>query len=336
MPHTFSITGATGFVGSHAAEALAATGGTIRALAREGADTALLQKLGAQIIRGDLTDGEAIKRAVEGVDVVVHCGAKVGDWGHVDEYRKVNVEGLRLLLDAVKGKPLHRFVHVSSLGVYAARHHYGTDETEPLPDNHIDGYTQTKVESEKLALEYHRKHGVPVTILRPGFVYGPRDRAVLPRLVDRLKERSVIYISRGKYALNTTYVGNIADAIALAVDNPTAVGEVFNITDGEFVSKRRFFETVADGVGVKRPKMSVPVWFARFLANWRESVFRRKNKPHPPRITQAQLKFAGLNLDFSIAKARMKLGYTPRVLFDEGMKKAIESYLASRQPKDIS
>src|SRR5439155_8234197 len=146
--------GATGFVGSHAAEALAATGGTIRALARDGADTSALEKLGAQIVRGDLTDAKAIARAVEGVDVVIHCGAKVGDWGHVDEYRKVNVKGLRLLLDAVTGKPLARFVHVSTLGVYAARHHYGTDETEPLPASHIDGYTQSKVEAEKLALEY--------------------------------------------------------------------------------------------------------------------------------------------------------------------------------------
>ena len=120
--------------------------------------------------------------------------------------------------------PLHRFVHVSTLGVYEARHHYGTDETEPLPDKHIDGYTQSKVEAERLALQYHRKQGVPVVILRPGFVYGPRDRTVLPRLADRLRERSVIYIARGKYALNTTFVGNIADAVVLAIDSPERRG----------------------------------------------------------------------------------------------------------------
>jgi nucleoside-diphosphate-sugar epimerase len=280
------------------------------------------------VIRGDLTDADALKQAVEGCDVVIHCAAKVGDWGPVDEYRKVNVEGLRNLLDAVIARPLHRFVHVSTLGVYAARHHHGTDETEPLPNDHIDGYTQSKVEAERLALEYHRRQKVPVTILRPGFVYGPRDRTVLPRLAARLKERSVIYIARGRHALNTTFVGNIADAVLLAIDAPEAVGEVFNITDGEFVSKRRFFETVADGLGLPRPRgfPPVPVWLARMLANWREGVFRRNNKPNPPRITQAQLKFAGLNLDFSIAKARTKLGYSPRVLFDEGMKQALDWY----------
>lgn len=330
MPHSHLITGATGFVGSHVAEALAARGDAVRALVREGSDTALLEKLGVKLVRGDLTNAEALVRAADGVDVVVHCAAKVGDWGHVDEYRTVNVEGLRLLLDAVTGRPLHRFVHVSSLGVYAARHHFGTDETEPLPDNHIDGYTQSKVETEKLALDCQRKHGVPVTVLRPGFIYGPRDRSILPRLADRLREKSVIYIARGKYALNTTYVGNLVDAILLAIDSPAAVGEVFNITDGEFVTKRRFFEAVADGLKLPRPKMSVPVFLARFLANWRERVFRKKNKPHPPRITQAQLKFAGLNLDFSIAKARLKLGYAPRVHFEQGMLLALESFQASR------
>ncbi|HEY1186321.1 MAG TPA: NAD-dependent epimerase/dehydratase family protein [Gemmata sp.] len=327
MPHTILLTGATGFVGSHIAEALARAGHTVRALVRQGSDTGFLASLGVTVVSGDLTDLEALGRAADGCDVVVNCAAKVGDWGHVDGYRAVNVEGLRHLFDATLGKPLHRFVHISSLGVYEARHHYGTDETEPLPNDHIDGYTQSKVEAERLALQYHRKQKVPVVILRPGFVYGPRDRTVLPRLADRLKERSVIYIARGRFALNTTYVGNIADAVLLALDAPAegVVGEVFNITDGEFVSKRKFFETVADGLGLKRPRgfPPVPVWLARVMANWRESTFRRLNKPHPPRITQAQLKFAGLNLDFSIAKARTKLGYAPRVLFDEGMKRAL-------------
>lgn len=328
MPHSYLITGATGFVGSHVAEVLAKSGAAVRAVVRPGTDAAFVEQLGVNVVRGEFSDPAVLGPALAGVDVVVHCAAKVGDWGAVDEYRTVNVEGLRALLDAVTGRPLHRFVHMSSLGVYEARHHHGTDESEPLPASHIDGYTQSKVEAERLALQYHRKQNVPVTVLRPGFVYGPRDRAVLPRIVGRLKERSVIYIAGGRHALNTTYAGNIADAVPLAVDNPAAVGEVFNITDGEFVSKRRFFETIADGLGLSRPRgfPPVPVWLARVMANWREGKFRREGRPNPPRITQAQLKFAGLNLDFSIAKARTKLGYTPRVTFDPGMQATLEWY----------
>ncbi|MCS7022928.1 MAG: NAD-dependent epimerase/dehydratase family protein [Gemmataceae bacterium] len=327
-PYKVLVTGATGFVGSHVVEELCRRGDQVRALVRPGADANLLESWGATVVRGDLTDPASLASAVDGVEVVVHCAAKVGDWGPVEEYRRVNVEGLRALCDAVLGKPLHRLVHLSTLGVYAAQHHFGTDESEPLPDQHIDGYTQSKVEAERLALQYHRKQQVPVVVLRPGFVYGPRDRTLLPRLVARLREGSVLYIAGGRYALNTTYVGNLVQAIVLAMEAPAerVVGEIFNITDGEFVSKRVFFETVADGLGLPRPRSfpSVPLWLARILAHWRESKFRRENRPYPPRLTQAQLKFAGLNLDFSIAKARQVLGYDPATSFQEGMRRTLE------------
>ncbi len=327
---TYLITGGTGFVGSHVAEAAVRRGHRVRCLARPSADTTFLKSVGAEIVPGGLSDPTGLADALAGVDVVVHSAAKVGDWGHVDEYRQVNVEGLRYLLDAVVGKPLTRFVHLSSLGVYEARHHFGTTEAEPLPEFHIDGYTQSKVEAEALAAKYYREKKVPVTILRPGFIYGPRDRNVLPKLVDQLREGWIIYIAKGKYALNTTYVGNLVDAIFLAAENPKAVGEIFNITDGEFVPKRRFFETIADGLGIPRPKRNIPLFLGRFLANWRESVFRKKNKPHPPRITQAKLKFAGLNLDFSIGKARTELGYSPATSFADGMQAALEWYKATK------
>ena len=321
---TFFITGATGFVGSHVAERVRQQGHTARCLVRASGDTAFLKSIGAEMVVGELTDAAVLNAALAGVDVVVHSAAKVGDWGPVDDYRQVNVEGLRALLDAVKGKPITRFVHVSSLGVYEARHHYGTDETEPLPALHIDGYTQSKVEAEALALEYWRSEKVPVTVLRPGFIYGPRDRSVLPRLIERLKAGSVVYIARGRHALNTTFVGNLVDAILIAATHPAAVGEVFNITDGEFVSKRKFFETVADGLGLPRPKRTIPLFLAKVLAKWRERAFRKRNSPTPPRLTQAVLKFAGLNLDYSIGKARTVLGYSPRTGFDDGMKRAID------------
>ena len=330
----YFITGGTGFVGSHIAEKLRSGGHAVRCLSRSNSDTVFLRSIGCEIVSGDLTDKATLANAVEGADCVIHSAAKVGDWGPVEEYRQVNVEGLRNLLDACVGKPLKRFVHVSSLGVYEARHHYGTDEREPLPESHIDGYTQSKVETEKLALTYFHQKGVPLTVVRPGFVYGPRDRSVLPRLIERLKKGSIIYIARGQYALNTTYVGNLVDAILLACDHPAAPGEVFNITDGEFVSKRRFFESIADGMGIPRPKRNIPLFLARFLARWRERVFRRKNKPHAPLITQVSLKFAGLNLDFSIAKARTQLGYSPAVGFNDGMAKTVAWF--KEQPKSSS
>jgi nucleoside-diphosphate-sugar epimerase len=325
MP-TCLITGATGFVGGHLAEACAGRGYTVRALARAGSDTVSLENQGATLVRGDMTDPATVREAVEGADVVFHCAARVGDWGPVEEYRAVNVEGLRHLLEAVKGRPLRRFVHFSTLGVYAARHHYATDESEPLPERQLDGYTQSKAEAEQLALSYHKEHGVPVVVLRPGFVYGPHDRTVLPKLLQALHEGRVRYIAGGKYAMNTIYVGNLVEAALLAAEKDGAVGQVYNLTDGDVVSKKRFIDTVADGLGAPRPRRSVPLWLARFVAWVVEGHARRRNRPTAPPLTQARLKFLGLNLDFSIEKARRELGYAPRWGFDAGMAETLAWY----------
>jgi nucleoside-diphosphate-sugar epimerase len=327
MTTTYLITGATGFVGSHLAEACQARGFTIRALVRSTSDTDLLKRLGAELHQGDLNEAAAVRAAVDGADVVVHCAAKVGDWGPPADYRAVNVEGLRTLLEACRGRPLRRLVYLSTLGVYAARHHYGTDESEPLPDAHMDGYTQSKVEAEKLAREYHRRHGVPVAVLRPGFIYGPRDRTLLPRLIENLKAGKVRWLGGGRGALNTIYVANLVDAIFLALDRPEAVGQVYNLTDGEFITKRRFLEALVNGLGLPRIRpVGLPLWLARPLAMWMEKKARRKGALTPPRLTQARLKFLGLNLDFSIARARRELGYQPRVSFEQGIQETIAWY----------
>jgi nucleoside-diphosphate-sugar epimerase len=287
----------------------------------------LLEQFGTVLVRGELGDPASLRQALDGADVVLHCAAKVGDWGPVEDYRTVNVDALRTLLETCRGRSLHRFVHMSSLGVYAARHHYGTDESEPLPRHHVDGYTQTKVEAEELVLRYHREHGIPVVVLRPGFVYGPRDRTVLPRLIDNLRRGKVRYIGDGSRALNTIYVGNLVAAVFQAVDRPEAVGQIYNLTDGEAVSKRRFIESIADGVGVPRPKpVGVPLRLARILAWWQEGRARRHNSPKPPRLTQGRLKFLGLNLDFSIEKARRELAYQPSFSFDQGMRETVAWY----------
>lgn len=328
----YFITGATGFVGGHVAEACAARGHTVSALVRPESDVALLERLGVALRRGDLTDPNAVREALADIDVVVHCAAKVGDRGPVEEYRAVNVEALRGLLDACKGRPLHRFIHMSSLGVYEARHHHGTDESEPLPAAHIDGYTQTKVEAEHVAREYHEKHHVPVVILRPGFVYGPRDRVVLPKLIRKMATGKVHYLGGDRRALNTIYIGNLLDALFLAVERPQAVGQAYNLTDGEPVSKRRFFEAVADGMGLKKSKQLLPRPVAAAVV-WllRKHVIRATRAGRKPVISHAQFKFLLLNLDFSIDKAKRELGYQPRYGFDEGMKETLDWY---RQHRD--
>jgi nucleoside-diphosphate-sugar epimerase len=332
MSSRYLVTGATGFVGGHVAEAFVKRGWPVSTIARPASDTKLLDELGVTVHRGDLTDARVVADAVADVDAVVHCAAKVGDWGPVSDYRAVNVEGLRTLLDACKGQALSRFVHLSTLGVYAARHHYGTDESEPLPAKHADGYSQSKVEAEQLALRYYKDLGVPVVVLRPGFVYGPRDRTVLPRLLENLRKGLVRYPgAKGRRALNTIFVGNLVQAIFLALENDQAVGQVYNLTDGEAVSKRRFIEYVADALGLPRPWRAPPLWLARFLTWLIEGWAKLRGAKEAPLYTKARLKFLGFNLDFSMDKARRELGYHPRTSFDDGMYETMAYYKKQAQ-----
>jgi nucleoside-diphosphate-sugar epimerase len=334
MPARYLITGATGFVGGHVAEACVQRGHPVVSIARPTSDTALLQSWGVTIHRGELGDPQLVRKALEDVDVVVHCAAKVGDWGPVEDYRPVNVEALRVLLDACKGQALSRFIHMSSLGVYPMRHHHGTDETCPLPRRHRDAYSTTKVEAEQLALGYYRDFGVPVVILRPGFIYGPRDQAVMPRIIEGLRAGTMRYPgARGQRALNTIFIKNLVDAVFLAAQNQQAVGQAYNLTDGEFVSKRRFVEAVADAMGLPHPHLTPPFWLS-WLVTWGfEKAARLRGAKQAPIFNFTRLKFMGYNLDFSIEKARRELGYRPRVDFSDAIHETMAWYKTQWKPQ---
>ena len=276
----YLITGATGFVGGHIAEACVRRGQALRVIARPSGDVRLLVNMGARVLRGELSDPHLVRQAVEDVDVIVHCAAKLGEWGPVEEFREVNVDCLRILLDACKGHALTRFIHMSSLGVYAARHHFGTAETEPLPKRHRDGYSQSKVEAEQLVFRYYHDFGIPVVVLRPGFIYGPRDHAVVADLIKNLRAGTVRYPgARGQRALNTIFIRNLIDAVFLAVDRDQAVGQAYNLTDGEFVSKRRFIEAVADAMDLPRPTRTPPYWLGWIVTWLYEKCARPPGRP---------------------------------------------------------
>jgi nucleoside-diphosphate-sugar epimerase len=329
-PRTIFITGATGLVGSHAAEEALSRGHRVKALVRPSSDTRLLDQWGVQKVVGDLEDKNALRQGVAGADWVFNCAAKVGDWGTLEEFRRLNVEALRLLLDAASEARIDRFVHVSSLGVYEGRDHFGSDETVPPAAQSLDAYTRSKVEAEALALEYDKTRDLPVSIVRPGFIYGPRDRTVLPKLLDVLRNGRFFYFGSGEQVLNCIYVKNLVQGIFLAAESSRAAGEVFNITDGGRVTKRQFVGRVAELSGLKPPRRRIPLWLAWTLAVLMERRAKRKNSPVPPLVNKARYKFLGLNLDFSIEKARRVLGYDPRFTTEEGLVASLSDIAAGR------
>ena len=330
------VTGATGLVGSHVAERLRAdSGGTggvaVRCVLRDPGAGGFLRDLGCEVVPGDVTDRASLKTAAAGVTHAVHCAAKVGDWGPVADYRAVNVAGTENLLNALAAEwgstpdpAARRLVHVSSLGVYEARDHHGTDESAPLSFSGIDGYTRTKAESEDLVLDGpHGARLVPAVAVRPGFVYGPRDRAVLPKLVDRLRSGGFAFLGDGEALLNNVHAANVADAVAAALTAPDAEGKAYNLTDGRLVTRKEFVGVICEAAGLDPPTRHVPLPVARALAKTLETTYRLLGKDHAPLLSSARVKFLGLNLDFSIDRAKADLGYTADRLFHEAMPGAV-------------
>jgi 2-alkyl-3-oxoalkanoate reductase len=325
------VTGGTGLVGSHLIEQACRRGFRVRALVRSPESAKQLSDWGAELVAGDLGEPASLKQAVEGATVIVHCAAKVGDWGPTESYRTINVHGLeQLLLAAESAGALKRFVHISSLGVYQARDHYGTDETERTSTTGIDGYTLTKVEAENLVLDHIRDKKLPAVVLRPGFIYGPRDRSVLPRLLERVKSGVFAFLGPPDKLMNNTYVKNLVGAIFLAIERDDAVGQVYNITDGRLVTKQEFVETAAKFAGYPVPTKIVPLGVAKLLAKVLESVWKLLGKKEAPLLSSARIKFLGLNLDYCIDKARRDLGYDPQIDYQTAMRETIDWFRAQK------
>jgi nucleoside-diphosphate-sugar epimerase len=331
MSKTIFVTGGSGLVGSHAVEEALARGHRVRTLVRRSSDTRWLDERGVEKVVGDLEDADSLRRGVEGADWVFNCAAKVGDWGTLEEFRRLNVEAFRLLLDAALEAKVARFVHVSSLGVYEGRDHHGTDETTPPAADSLDAYTRSKTEAEALALSYVPR-GLAVSVVRPGFIYGERDRTVLPKLLKSLRRGIFAYFGSGEQALNCIYVKNLVHGIFLAAEVPAAVGEVFNLTDGARVSKRQFVGRVAELAGLRPPRRRIPLWLARFLSERMEKRAKRRGATEPPLINKARYKFLGLNLDYSIDKARTVLGYEPPFTTEEGLVAAMIEHAPAATP----
>lgn len=321
---TVLVTGATGLVGRCLVRQAAAAGYQVQAMVRPGSDRSVLAGAPVKFVEADLADSETISPALATANVVVHAAAHVGDWGPAEDYRAINVVALEhMLYAAERSGRLRRWIQISSLGVYPARHHFGTDETVAPDLAGLDGYTRTKAEAELVIERHVRDHGLPAVVLRPGFIYGPGDRHALPRIVERLKKGKMRFLGRGDRLLNNTSVENLCDAILLAIETPGIEGQTFNIRDERLVTREEFINTVADYLGAPHPK-HVPEWLGRLLVGPMERIAKLGGQKTPPMLTQAQIKFMTLNLDYSIAKAKRMLGYQPRVDFKDGIVEALD------------
>jgi nucleoside-diphosphate-sugar epimerase len=313
------------------AERLVAAGRRVRALVRPGSHTAFLETLGVELVRGDLTSREDCARAVRGVDTVYHAAAKVGDWGRWSEFQTHCVEATRHLATAATDAGVRRFLHISSTSAYGhpSDRPEPIDETTPMGQNLWvwDPYTWSKVESERVLWELAATGGLPLTVIRPSWLYGERDRTTVARLVDRLLRRRFPMIGPGDNPLSAVYAGTVADAALLAAADPGSVGEAYNITNQGRITQAEFLNLFAEACGAPRVVRHVPYRLVYTAAFVLEAHGRLTGRPRPPLITRYATWLMGRYLEYSTEKARTRLGWRPTHTYPETIGRSVRWYL---------
>ena len=313
------VTGGTGFLGSHLVEALLARGENVRALIRPTSNKTFLESLGVELACGDLKDIQSLKRAMQGIERVFHSAAFAADWGSWEIFRCANVTGTSNLLQAALEADISKFIHVSTTDVYG-HPDYPADEDAPFRLRRWP-YGDTKIESERLVWMYYEQHGLPVTIVRPVSIYGPRSPSLVLEIVELLKRGKMVNIGKSDKPAGLTYVTNVVDVILLAAENENSIGQAYNACDGSDITWRQYVNRLAEIVGVTSPRIVIPYRLA-YLAGWAlEKIYGILRIKTRPLLTRMAVELFGTNQGFSIEKARRELGYEPNVDFDEGMRR---------------
>lgn len=310
-------------MGRQLVQRLAAQGDEVTALVWPAVTGETLRHLPVRIVAGDICDQESVMQAVKGQDTVYHCAGKVDDWGPREGYYIVNVEGTRNMLDASRAAGVRHVIYVSSLAVLGVPKTNPVDEAEPYTDIFFNPYQETKILSEKLVREFYAGHRLPVTIIRPGILWGLGDTTIFPRMERIAKLHLLVPIGKGDNIICLTYVPNLIDALVLAARVERPSDQIYHITDTEHITSKRYFSELAAIIGVKQLRGSLPLSLACATAQLSETasrLFQAAGIQLPPLITRYGITLWSTTIIAPPTKAREQLGYEQKVFFDEGMK----------------
>ncbi len=322
---TILVTGATGFVGAAATRRLIDEGRPVRAFVR---DAGKLERLGLKVgdvVVGDITDPAAIDRALDGVEAVLAIAGTFREPNLSDEqYRTINVEAVRILLEAAAKHSVRRIIHCSTVGIHGNIEGPPASETAQI---HPDGiYEVTKAEGDRLVRELGRKLGIQVIVLRPTPIYGPGDTRLL-KLFKLARKSPMILLGDGKAGYHLVHINDLVDAFMLALDDQGTPGEAYIIGGPEQPSLNKLIAVLAEILGQPNPRiLRLPAKPVRLLGHACE-ILCRPFGVDPP-IYRRRVDFFINNRSYDITKARTELGYNPKVKMREGLKQTADWYSA--------
>jgi nucleoside-diphosphate-sugar epimerase len=296
-----AVTGASGFVGGCVARFLIRHGHDVVALGQRPASG--LRWPFATYVQWDLCSGPI---AMQDIDGVVHCAARVGQWGPEGNYRAVNVDGTRAVLETFRDAA--RFVHISTASVYAIdQPRVNVPEDARIGEPLMTSYARTKAEAERILTA----SGRAVVILRPHAVYGPGDTTLLPRVLAARRFGWLPVPGDGQNRISVTSVFNLAHAVQLALERALP-SSVFNVADDENPTIDDMLRTMLRRHGVGERLLHVPHWAARSLAGVTESGWRLARISSEPSLTRYAVANVAESFTLDVTRAHVQLGYAPR------------------------
>lgn len=332
MPRSISlVTGAAGFLGQALVRRLLTEGAPVRGIVLPNDPRKLelesLRTQGAdlQIVEADVTDASALDDAFAEVSRVFHTAALIHAWAPWERFRAVNVGGTRNVAECALRHRVARLVHVSTTDVFGiSRHGEPLDESSPYRP-WGEPYADTKIEAERWLWDLHARTGLPLVVIYPGWVFGPGDAAFFPSLAQAISEGLMLFWLRA-LCLPWVYVENLVDACMLAATQPSAIGKGYIIhDDAAGPTLQEVCARIADLLGKPPPTRHVP-YPVVYAAAWSlQQLWRFGRLRGTPPLLTVDVKAFGHRWDLHTERARLELGWAPRIPVHQAMDAAIRS-----------
>ena len=316
------VTGANGFIGSHLTEALLARGYRVRCMVRRSSDCTFIAHLPVEWAYADLRDSAALRQACRGVTAICHC-ASMTRAVNLETFLRVNTEGTEALAQAAvdEARELRRFVYISSQGAVGpsqGTHDYVDEERLGQP---LGWYDKSKWAAEQALLE--RNKPLPLTIIRPAAVFGPRDRDFFAYF-DLVKHHLSLALA-GERRISLVYVHDLVSLILLVLEKEAALGQTYFGCNTAH-SYQEFSDAVARVLDKWTLKITLPLWVLKVIALGAKVQERLTGQP--ALLNEQRL----LNMRqpywlCSNEKARRELGFAPKYDLETAIQETADWYL---------
>lgn len=318
------VTGATGFLGYALATRLQQMGWRVTATGRKREIGEELTQLGISFIPADLNEQQAVMSLCQEQEIVFHCAALSSPWGPYQRFYEANVVGTRHIIQGCEYHQVKRLVHVSTPSIYFRfKDQLNISEQDPLPTQKVNAYAETKWLAEQ-EIDQAAQDGLSVITIRPRALFGPRDQAIIPRLLKANERGFLPLIDEGKVWLDVTYVENVVDACLLCAESPSStLGKKYNITNGEPMMLIDLLEKVFTLLNQPMKTKKISFSTAYRLAALLEFLAKTIGLGKEPVLTKYTVGLLGMSQTLNIDAAKNELGYLPRISIEEGLEEFI-------------